>query len=73
MMDDVVGLVMVQIISSLGASSDFTAVTVIRPVFVSIAFGVLVPLICLFFAKPIMLKVSEFLELPECEDDAVYV
>ncbi|OQD79194.1 hypothetical protein PENANT_c058G04644 [Penicillium antarcticum] len=37
MLDDVVGLVMVQIISNLGGStSSFSAMTVIRPVFVSI-------------------------------------
>lgn len=67
MMDDVVGLIMVQIISSLGAGSEFSAITVIRPVFVSIAFGVLIPLICLFVARPIMLKASGYLERPHNE------
>jgi len=56
MMDDVVGLIMVQIISSLGAGSSFNEITVIRPVFVSIAFAVLIPLICLYVAKPMMLS-----------------
>jgi len=47
MLDDVVGLIMVQVISNLGtASSSFSAVTVIRPVFVSLAFAVVVPVIC---------------------------
>ena len=61
MMDDVVGLIMVQIISSLGAGSSFSEITVIRPVFVSIAFAVLIPLICLYIAKPIMLSANDYL------------
>ncbi|KAK8204658.1 Sodium/hydrogen exchanger family-domain-containing protein [Phyllosticta capitalensis] len=53
MMDDVVGLVMVQVISNLGgSSSSFDATTVIRPVFVSLAFAVLTPLVCRFIVKP---------------------
>ncbi|GAB7337860.1 hypothetical protein MBLNU457_4257t1 [Dothideomycetes sp. NU457] len=49
MLDDVVGLIMVQVISNLGrtdSGSSFNAVTVIRPVFVSLAFAVVVPIIC---------------------------
>jgi Kef-type K+ transport system membrane component KefB len=65
MMDDVVGLVMVQIIPTLGAGSSFTEITVIRPVFVSIAFAVLIPLICLFVAKPVMQKACGYLQRPE--------
>ncbi|KAH0403000.1 Sodium/hydrogen exchanger, partial [Aureobasidium melanogenum] len=54
MLDDVVGLVMVQVISNLGRSADsFSAVTVVRPVFVSIAFAVVVPAICWAIVKPI--------------------
>ncbi|KAK5717113.1 hypothetical protein LTR15_009002 [Elasticomyces elasticus] len=54
MMDDVVGLVMVQIISSLGeAASSFSATTVIRPVFVSIAFAVVVPAACKLLVLPV--------------------
>ncbi|EME83058.1 uncharacterized protein MYCFIDRAFT_116452, partial [Pseudocercospora fijiensis CIRAD86] len=53
MMDDIVGLVMSGIVSSLGTSSDFNAVTVIRPVFVSIAFAVVVPLVCAWVLKPL--------------------
>lgn len=64
MMDDVVGLVMVQIIPTLGAGSSFTEVTVIRPVFVSIAFAVLIPLICLFIAKPVMQSACDYLQRP---------
>ncbi|KAI4607822.1 hypothetical protein J4E83_009364 [Alternaria metachromatica] len=51
MMDDVVGLVMVQVISNLGGDH-FSWVTVVRPVFVSIAFAIIAPLVCLFVAKP---------------------
>jgi Kef-type K+ transport system membrane component KefB len=65
MMDDVVGLIMVQIISSLGAGSSFSEITVIRPVFVSIAFAVLVPLICLYVAKPIVLGANNQLRQPQ--------
>lgn len=64
MMDDVVGLIMVQIISSLGSESAISAVTIIRPVFVSIAFAALVPLVCLFIAKPFVIGSREFLERP---------
>lgn len=49
MLDDVVGLIMVQVISDLGSVDDgssLSAVTVIRPVFVSLAFAVIVPIIC---------------------------
>lgn len=57
MLDDVVGLVMVKIISNLGGSADsFTALTVIRPVFVSIGFGVGCLLLCLFIFRPILRK-----------------
>ncbi|KAK7537296.1 Sodium/hydrogen exchanger family-domain-containing protein [Phyllosticta citribraziliensis] len=60
MMDDVVGLVMVQVISNLGgSSSSFEATTVIRPVFVSLAFAVLTPLVCRFFVKPCTLFLNK--------------
>ncbi|RMZ90795.1 hypothetical protein DV736_g1977, partial [Chaetothyriales sp. CBS 134916] len=53
MMDDVVGLVMVQVISNLGKdSSSFTAITIIRPIFVSLAFVLAVPLACRFLVLP---------------------
>lgn len=51
MMDDVVGLVMVQVISNLGAS-DFSWITVVRPVLVSVAFAFVVPIVCLYVVKP---------------------
>ena len=60
MFDDVVGLVMVQIISNLGGGGDsFTPVTVIRPLFVSIGFGVGVVLVCRFVARPVLVKILE--------------
>ncbi|KAJ5942759.1 hypothetical protein N7516_002927 [Penicillium verrucosum] len=53
MLDDVVGLVMVQIISNLGGSTaSFSAVTVIRPVFVSVGFAVGLLLLCAFCLQP---------------------
>ena len=53
MLDDVIGLVMVQIISNLGGSEDsFSAVTVIRPLLVSIGFGVGVVLVLDLFCSP---------------------
>jgi Kef-type K+ transport system membrane component KefB len=55
MMDDVVGLVMVQVISELGGSA-FTATTVIRPVFVSIAFAIMVPVCCWLVITPLTLR-----------------
>ncbi|KAK7515824.1 sodium/hydrogen exchanger family protein [Phyllosticta citriasiana] len=63
MMDDVVGLVMVQVISNLGGSDvSFEATTVIRPVFVSLAFAVLTPLICHFIVKPCTLFLNQYRE-----------
>lgn len=62
MLDDVVGLVMVQIISNLGgtgSSSSFSAVTVIRPLFVSIGFAVFVFVLCAFCLGPLLRKMFE--------------
>ena len=54
MMDDVVGLVMVQVISNLGQkSADISAVTIVRPVMVSLAFAIMSPIICVAVAKPV--------------------
>ncbi|KAJ3497580.1 hypothetical protein NLG97_g1791 [Lecanicillium saksenae] len=53
MMDDVVGLVMVQIISNLGRSgASFDAIVVVRPLLVSLGFAIAAPLICIFIASP---------------------
>ena len=58
MTDDVVGLVMVQVISNLGPQTGqaFGAVQVIRPVLVSLAFAVVVPLVCWAVVKPMAMK-----------------
>ncbi|KAF1349572.1 Sodium/hydrogen exchanger family-domain-containing protein [Delphinella strobiligena] len=54
MLDDVAGLVMTQIISNLGKSSNsLSATTVIRPVFVSVAFAVTLPLVCRLMVQPV--------------------
>lgn len=53
MMDDVVGLIMVQVISNLGSagSGDFGWETVVRPLGVSLAFAICTPLACWCFGK----------------------
>lgn len=61
MMDDVVGLVMVQVISNLGGD-DFNAITVVRPVLVSIAFAVVVPVACSFILRPCTLWLNRYRE-----------
>ena len=61
MMDDVVGLVMVQVISNLGGD-DFSWVTVVRPVLISVAFAVVAPLLCLFVAKPVTIWLNSYRE-----------
>lgn len=53
MLDDVVGLVMVQVISNLGNSDEFDAVTVVRPLMVSLGFAIVTPLVCGFVVKPV--------------------
>ncbi|CAG8007824.1 unnamed protein product [Penicillium nalgiovense] len=61
MLDDVVGLVMVQIISNLGGSAaSFSAITVIRPVFVSIGFAVGLLMLCAFCLQPGLKKLLDF-------------
>lgn len=53
MMDDVAGLIMVQIISNLGSSDkSISAVTVVRPLLVSLAFAVVVPFLCFWIVRP---------------------
>jgi Kef-type K+ transport system membrane component KefB len=50
MLDDMVGLVMVQIISNLGTASSLSTMTVVRPTLVSLA--ALLPITGIFFIKP---------------------
>jgi Kef-type K+ transport system membrane component KefB len=60
-MDDVVGLIMVQVISNLGGDS-FSAVTIVRPIFVSLAFAVSAPAVCLFVVKPVTTWLNRYRE-----------
>lgn len=54
MMDDVVGLVMVQVISNLGSAGDgFEVSSVVRPLGVSVGLAVGVPSVCAFVVKPV--------------------
>lgn len=54
MLDDVVGLVMVQVISNLGGTgAPVSAVTVVRPVLVSVAFVVVAVILCRFLVRPV--------------------
>lgn len=53
MMDDVVGLVMVQVISNLGGGEKFEVVSVVRPLAVSFGLGIAVPVVCRFVVKPV--------------------
>ncbi len=54
MMDDVVGLVLVQVISRLGSGhSSLHAITVVRPMIVSIGLALSVLLACLYVVKPL--------------------
>lgn len=59
MMDDVVGLVMVQVTSNLGGDN-FSWVTVVRPVLVSVAFAVVAPVVCLFVAKSLTMWLNAY-------------
>ncbi|KAL2429636.1 hypothetical protein ABEF95_008373 [Exophiala dermatitidis] len=59
MLDDVVGLIMVQVISNLGSGNQsIHATTVIRPIFVSVGFALILPLACRFLVKPILIHHS---------------
>jgi Kef-type K+ transport system membrane component KefB len=57
MIDDVVGLILVQVISNLGGD-EFDPVIVIRPVVVSLAFAVVVPVLCKFVVLPVTVKLN---------------
>lgn len=53
MMDDVVGLVMVQIVSNLGSKGhSITPASIIRPLLVSLAFTIILPVLCRFVVEP---------------------
>ncbi|KAF4960963.1 hypothetical protein FGADI_613 [Fusarium gaditjirri] len=59
MMDDVIGLIMVQVISNLGGNA-FDAVTVVRPVAVSLGFAVIIPVLCRFIVLPLTGRLNAF-------------
>jgi hypothetical protein len=59
MMDDVVGLIMVQVISNLGGDS-FDAITVVRPVMVSLAFAIVIPILCRFIVVPVTVRLNSY-------------
>lgn len=61
MMDDVVGLIMVQVISNLGGDS-FDAITVVRPVVVSLGFAVVIPILCRVIVVPVTKSLNSFRE-----------
>ncbi|KAJ4013964.1 hypothetical protein NW752_005676 [Fusarium irregulare] len=61
MMDDVVGLIMVQVISNLGGGS-FDAVTVVRPIMVSLAFAIVIPIMCRFVVAPATVRLNSYRE-----------
>lgn len=55
MLDDVVGLVMVQVIANLGSGhGPVQASTVLRPIFVSVGFAIVIPLVCKFLVGPLL-------------------
>ncbi|KAF2866554.1 Sodium/hydrogen exchanger family-domain-containing protein [Massariosphaeria phaeospora] len=62
MMDDVVGLVMVQVISNLGGGN-LSPIIVVRPILISVAFAVVVPLACHFIVKPTTLYLNRYREV----------
>ncbi|RGP65850.1 na+ h+ antiporter [Fusarium sporotrichioides] len=59
MMDDVVGLVMVQVISNLGSDS-FDAVTIVRPIVVSLGFAIVIPILCRLVVVPVTLRLNSY-------------
>ncbi|OBS28092.1 hypothetical protein FPOA_02032 [Fusarium poae] len=59
MMDDVVGLIMVQVISNLGGDS-FDAVTVVRPITVSLALAIVIPILCRFIIVPVTVYLNSY-------------
>jgi hypothetical protein len=71
MMDDVVGSVMVQLMSNLG-DDDFNWVTVVRLVLDSVAFAVVAPIICHFVAKSSTMWLNAYCEAhPDARLDAL--
>lgn len=61
MLDDVVGLILVQVISNLGGNT-FDPVIVVRPVVVSLGFAVVVPILCRLVVLPATLQLNAMRE-----------
>ena len=59
--DDVVGLITVQVISSIQSSLSISAVTVLRPIIVSFGFVIVIVIACRFCAKPLEFAVRSWL------------
>ncbi|KAF5566483.1 Na+ H+ antiporter [Fusarium napiforme] len=59
MMDDVIGLIMVQVISNLGGDA-FDAITVVRPVVVSLGFAIIIPVLCRIIVLPLTVRLNAF-------------
>ncbi|KAL3607235.1 hypothetical protein FPOAC2_02211 [Fusarium poae] len=59
MMDDVVGLIMVQVISNLGGDT-FDAFTVVRPITVSLSLAIVIPILCRFIIVPVTLHLNSY-------------
>ncbi|KAF5626588.1 Na+ H+ antiporter [Fusarium sp. NRRL 52700] len=57
MMDDIIGLIMVQVISNLGGDA-FDAITVVRPVVVSLGFAIAIPVLCRFVVLPLTVRLN---------------
>ncbi|KAK9374655.1 Sodium/hydrogen exchanger family-domain-containing protein [Lipomyces chichibuensis] len=59
MMDDVVGLIMVQVITNLASAvSSFSAVTIVRPITVSLGMVFVILFACRFFIRHIMISIN---------------
>jgi type III secretory pathway component EscV len=52
---------MVQVISNLGSGS-FDAVTVVRPIMVSLAFAIVIPITCRFIVAPVTVRLNSYRE-----------
>ncbi len=59
MLDDVVGLIMVQVISNLGTSTTpFGSIVIVRPIVVSVGLVIVLMLACRLFLKPLTIRLN---------------
>jgi len=74
MLDDVVGLVMVQIIGNLGQSaSSLDFVVVLRPLGVSLGFAILVPVSCRYVIHPLYTSLHKSTRVKRLESNLAYL